>query len=623
MELVNESPRVLGNRYEVGDLLGRGGMAEVHLGRDTRLGRTVAIKLLRTDLARDPTFQARFRREAQSAAALNHPAIVAVYDTGEETITEIGGGIVSLPYIVMEHIEGRTLREVLSDGRPLDVDLALDVTTGVLTALEYSHRIGIVHRDIKPANVMLTPSGDVKVMDFGIARAMADASSTMTQTQAVIGTAQYLSPEQARGETVDTRSDLYSTGCLLFELLTGRPPFMADSPVAVAYQHVREQAPAPSQLAHGIPESVDRIVLHSLAKDREARYQSAAEFRADVEAARGGRQVLAQPVPVASVGDTATQYLGVANGGPGTRAMAPVGGTMLGEGPTTPYDDRYGDYDRRGYDDDKRKRRTPWIVAGVVVVVLALVGYLVQELAGDNTGGTTTVAVPRVAGKAQGLAESEIRKAGLVPDSKLVPTEDTADVGKVIDTEPAAGVQVQPNSTVVLNIGGGPDTVEVPDVRGKKQNEATTEIQDAGLQIGVVNTETPKNDDVQPGEVIRTDPPAGESVPKDTKVTIYVASDEITIRDYRGEKVDAARRELISLGLRVSTQGREEANVIPGTVVEQNPEEGTVLRPKGRVTLIFAEAPEVEPTDDPTTEPTDDPTTEPTDDPTETPTPTE
>src|SRR4029450_9826111 len=233
MDLVNESPRVLGNRYEVGDLLGRGGMAEVHLGRDTRLGRTVAIKLLRTDLARDPTFQARFRREAQSAAALNHPSIVAVYDTGEETITEVAGGVVALPYIVMEYIEGRTLRDILSEGRPLDVDLALDVSSGVLNALEYSHRIGIVHRDIKPANVMLTPNGDVKVMDFGIARAPAAPSPTIPQTQAVIGTAQYLSPEQARGEQVDPRSDLYSTGCMLFELLTGRPVLQAASRVAL------------------------------------------------------------------------------------------------------------------------------------------------------------------------------------------------------------------------------------------------------------------------------------------------------------------------------------------------------------------------------------------------------
>ncbi|MBI4939618.1 MAG: Stk1 family PASTA domain-containing Ser/Thr kinase, partial [Actinobacteria bacterium] len=273
---MNTSPRVLGNRYEVGDLLGRGGMAEVHLGRDTRLGRTVAIKLLRTDLARDATFQARFRREAQSAASLNHPAIVSVYDTGEEVVTESGGGVVPLPYIVMEYIEGRTLRDMLRGGQPLEVGLAMEITAGVLAALEYSHKAGIVHRDIKPANVMLTPRGDVKVMDFGIARALADASATMTQTQAVIGTAQYLSPEQARGETVDARSDLYSAGCLLYELLTARPPFVADSPVAVAYQHVREPAQPPSTFNPAIPETVDRIVMHALEKDRESRYQSAA-----------------------------------------------------------------------------------------------------------------------------------------------------------------------------------------------------------------------------------------------------------------------------------------------------------------------------------------------------------
>src|SRR3982750_1680711 len=322
MDPVNDRPRVLGNRYEVGELLGRGGMAEVHSGRDPRRGRVVAIKLLRVDLARDATFQARFRREAQSAAALNHPAIVSVYDTGEEQIVEAGGAAVNLPYIVMEYVEGRTLRELMHDGRPLDVDTALDVTARVLSALEYSHRTGIVHRDIKPANVMVTPNGDVKVMDFGIARAMADASSTMTQTQAVIGTAQYLSPEQARGEQVDTRSDLYSTGCLLFELLTGRPPFVADSPVAVAYQHVREAPVPPSQVVGGIPDSVDRIVLHSLAKGREERYQSAADFRADVEAARGGRQVNAV-VPVMHGANETTQYL-PAQDQTGTR-MAPMG----------------------------------------------------------------------------------------------------------------------------------------------------------------------------------------------------------------------------------------------------------------------------------------------------------
>ena len=225
--------QLLGGRYELGETLGIGGMAEVFRGRDVRLGRDVAVKMLRPDLARDPSFQARFRREAQSAASLNHPAIVAVYDTGEDNG-------VTTPYIVMEYVEGRTLREVLQTEGRLLPQRALEIVADVCAALEYSHRAGIIHRDIKPANVMLTPSGAVKVMDFGIARAVTDASPTMTQTAAVIGTAQYLSPEQARGEHVDARSDLYSTGCLLYELLTGRPPFVGDSPVAVAYQHVRE-----------------------------------------------------------------------------------------------------------------------------------------------------------------------------------------------------------------------------------------------------------------------------------------------------------------------------------------------------------------------------------------------
>ena len=236
-------PQQLGGRYEIGELLGRGGMAEVHIGRDSRLGRTVAVKMLRPDLARDPSFQARFRREAHSAASLNHPAVVAVYDTGED---QFAGNPV--PYIVMEYVEGSTLRDLLASGSRLVPERALEIVDGVLAALAYSHQQGIVHRDIKPANVMLTAAGEVKVMDFGIARSLDDMSATMTQTSAVIGTAQYLSPEQARGEQVDARSDLYSTGCLLYELLTGRPPFVGDSPVSVAYQHVREEPVPPSQV---------------------------------------------------------------------------------------------------------------------------------------------------------------------------------------------------------------------------------------------------------------------------------------------------------------------------------------------------------------------------------------
>ena len=251
--------RLLGGRYELGELLGRGGMADVRRGYDTRLGRTVAIKTLRSDLASDPSLHARFRREAQNAAGLNHPAIVSVYDTGED---ELDGE--PIPYIVMEFVPGRTLRDVLREGRAILPERALEITSDVLRALAYSHRAGIIHRDIKPGNVMLTPAGDVKVMDFGIARAISDSSSTMTQTAAVMGTAQYLSPEQARGEKVDARSDLYSTGCLLYELLTGRPPFVGDSPVSVAYQHVRE-APEPPSQRNPEAELGDRRPRHALA----------------------------------------------------------------------------------------------------------------------------------------------------------------------------------------------------------------------------------------------------------------------------------------------------------------------------------------------------------------------
>ena len=283
-------PMTVGGRYELDDLLGRGGMAEVRRAVDRRLGRPVAVKQLRADLATDPTFQARFRREAQSAAGLNHPTIVAVYDTGEETDPITG---VSIPYIVMELVEGPTLRDILRDGRKILPERALELTQGVLDALSYSHKAGIIHRDIKPANVMLTPSGVVKVMDFGIARAVADTSATMTQTAAVIGTAQYLSPEQARGETVDARSDIYSAGCLLYELLVGRPPFIGESPVSVAYQHVREAPVPPSQLDPVITPEIDAVTLKALAKDPIDRYQSAREMKADIARVLAGQQATA------------------------------------------------------------------------------------------------------------------------------------------------------------------------------------------------------------------------------------------------------------------------------------------------------------------------------------------
>ena len=582
MDPVNESVRVLGNRYEIGELLGRGGMAEVHLGRDARLGRGVAIKLLRTDLARDPTFQARFRREAQSAAGLNHPAIVAVYDTGEESITDVTGNLVSLPYIVMEHVEGHTLREMLSDGRTLDVDLALEVTSGVLSALEYSHRNGIVHRDIKPANVMMTPAGDIKVMDFGIARALADVSSAMTQTQAVIGTAQYLSPEQARGESVDIRSDLYSTGCLLFELLTGRPPFVADSPVAVAYQHVRELPQAPSVFNPAVPEGVDRIVLHALAKERDARYQTAAEFRSDVEAARAGRRVAAPMAPMLAGGPptAATEYFPPAPGGP-TQA----GAGLLGASPGGAYDTYAppGGYAENGL--TRRDSRPPakknqgltyGLLAAAVVAVLALVGWFVYAQLGNGGGQAaitpTTVAVPKVIGLQRLAAEQALTTAGF-KSTVVEAADDQAPIGQVIGVDPAEGDKLPKDSLVTLTVSTGPGLVKVPDVTGKLQSVAFADLQAANLQIG----ETSNEDDprFKAGEVIRTVPAADKAVKPGTPVNVVFASGKVKVVDVRGKSLDEATTILNDLGLNVRSttvpSGEPE-----GTVLEQNPVKGTV-----------------------------------------------
>ena len=288
-------PRILGGRYEVGKLIGRGGMADVHLGHDNRLGRQVAIKILRPDLARDANFLMRFRREAQSAAGLNHPSIVAIFDSGEDetTVEGPGGTTTTLPYMVMEYVDGETLRQQLTRRQQFEPGDAIRATESILDALAYSHLMGIVHRDIKPANVMVTSTGAIKVMDFGIARALADAAATMTQTQSVVGTAQYLSPEQAQGQTVDARSDLYSTGCLLFELLAGRPPFVGDSAVAIAYQHVGELPQPPSVWNTSVGGDLDAVTLHALEKDREVRYQDAAAFRVDLENIRLGRPISA------------------------------------------------------------------------------------------------------------------------------------------------------------------------------------------------------------------------------------------------------------------------------------------------------------------------------------------
>src|SRR5450755_2232276 len=401
-------PRLLGGRYELDGIVGRGGMAEVYRARDIRLDRIVAVKTLREDLARDQTFQARFRREAQSAASLNHPSIVAVYDTGDDN-----DGPGHIPFIVMEYVDGRTIRDLLRDDRRLMPERALEITDGVLQALDYSHRNGIVHRDIKPGNVMLNRSGEIKVMDFGIARAVTDAQATMTQTAQVIGTAQYLSPEQARGERVDARSDLYSVGCLLYELLTGRPPFTGDSPVAIAYQHVRENPVPPSRVDPELPGWADAIVLKAMAKDPAERYQSAAEMRTDIQRALSGMAVAA-PTRLDNYGRT--QQMG--------------GATMMAS-PTTavpPYN--YGQEDTDGGPPRRRYRALLWILG--LLVVLGAVGALAYMMFG---GGGKSYAVPLVQGVPVARAQQDVANAHL--RSTVVNQASTGVAkGDVISTNP-------------------------------------------------------------------------------------------------------------------------------------------------------------------------------------------
>ncbi|GAB6939272.1 Stk1 family PASTA domain-containing Ser/Thr kinase [Isoptericola variabilis] len=575
--MVDNTPRVLAGRYEVGELIGRGGMAEVHIGHDTRLGRTVAIKVLRSDLARDPSFLARFRREAQSAAALNHPAIVAVYDTGEDTHTDTQGASVHVPFIVMEYVEGHTVRDILQDGAAVPIEEAIEITAGVLSALEYSHQAGIVHRDIKPANVMITPTGAVKVMDFGIARAVADSAATMTQTHAVIGTAQYLSPEQARGETVDARSDLYSTGCLLFELLTGRPPFIGDSPVAVAYQHVGQAPQRPSELASDVPEVLDRIVLKSLAKDRDARYSTAAEFRADLETALRGGDVTAPLIGAAAAGAAATQVMGQPAS---TQVMDPASTSQWG---TTGVQGANG-----GEPDDEKKSRKGlmWALIAIGAVALAaIITFIVM-----NGANATTIVPELKSNVTPAEAEREITAAGLKYE-QATDTESTEPENTFLGQDPPGGSEVERDTVVTVTFSAGPDTIAVPKLAGMTQDEAEAALEDAKLTLGDVSDANSK--DVEEGDVIESNPAAGQAVSEGSSVDLVLSNGRVELPNLVGKSEQSAKDTLSGLGLSNSTS-TEESDKKAGTVIRQSPQAGNV--PQGSsVEIVIAKekAPEM------------------------------
>jgi beta-lactam-binding protein with PASTA domain/predicted Ser/Thr protein kinase len=604
---VNGTPRLLGGRYQVGELIGRGGMAEVHAGHDTRLGRTVAIKMLRSDLARDPAFLSRFRREAQSAAGLNHPAIVAVYDSGEDHETESGGATVALPYIVMEYVQGRTLREILTEKKVMDPAEAARVTEGVLDALSYSHRMGIVHRDIKPANVMLTPFGEIKVMDFGIARAIADSAATMTQTQSVIGTAQYLSPEQAQGNPVDARSDLYSTGCLLYELLTGRTPFIGGSPVSIAYQHVGQAPQPPSAYQPGLSADLDAVVLHSLVKDRDARYQDAAQFRVDLAAARSGL-----PISSAAHGTAAGAALAegalsgaAAMGGDPTMAMRSADATQVVETPVgRPHNT--ATLPAIGRDpaevQPKRHRATYVLLALAVVVALALLGLAGKAVFNANNE-PPKVTVPTVLNLTQAQAEAKLRSAGFNPVATFA--INPAAKGKVIDQSPQAGEKFPANTKVAITVSSGPGQTVVPDVTGQSADSAKVTLAALGLTVGSV--QTVDDPSLDKGKVVATVPAAGETVPAGSAVVLKVASGKVKVPDEVGADRGTAQQALSDLKLKTKTTFKDSADKPEGTVLTQT-HVGETVDAGTVINLVVAQTPQ--PTTPPTTTP---PTPTPTD----------
>ena len=503
---------VLGDRYVISDLLGRGGMAEVHRGLDQRLGRPVAVKQLNAALAADATCQARFRREAHAAASLNHPAIAAVFDTGEETDPETG---ISIPYIVMELVDGSTLRSLLLDGPPLEVGNALRITEAILEALSHSHHVGIIHRDIKPANVMLTQAGTVKVMDFGIARAIDDTTVTsLTQTATVIGTAQYLSPEQARGESVDVRSDIYSTGCVLYELLVGRTPFVGDSALSMAYQHVHEDPLPPSRVNTEVTPEMDAIVLKALAKNPDDRFPTAEAMATEIRRVLAGgplldaTQVVAAPLP-----DQTTAAARATTVLPAATIVAPPGLT----GDTEP---------RRALAlppepaQPVPRRRGGWVIIAALVALVLLGSGLFWLFRGTPSN---QVAVPDVVGSSRTEAKSAVEAAGFLAQFKNV-RGDEATKGQVSGQQPAGGAAVAPGATVTVEMNVGPATAEIPDnLIGRDVEDAMASLKKAGFTNVTMLSADSDPEGADPGQVLRVLPDEGSEAAPDEDVVLTVA----------------------------------------------------------------------------------------------------
>jgi serine/threonine-protein kinase len=547
---------MLGERYQVEARIGAGGMAEVYRGFDQVLNRTVAIKVLLPQFARDTSFVGRFRREAQAAARLNQPNIVGVYDTGADEGTQ---------YIVMEFIEGRTLSEFMDMGRRPTPVQAAEIAQKIAAAIAAAHAQGVIHRDIKPGNVMVTRDGTVKVMDFGIARVL--GPETAPQTSAVLGTASYLSPEQAQGGPVDARTDIYSLGAVLYELLTGRPPFVGDSPVAVAYKQVNETPAVPSSLNPDVPARLDAVVMKALSKNPSNRYQTADEFSADLARVIAGQEVEATPLMPAAPGD-ATQVI-----------SRPSSHTAVLPPPEEP----------------SGSGRKVWlgILIGVLLVaLLAGGGYLlVTSLTGDGNGGVTVI-VPDVIGETQADAEAVLAERGLEVDVRRRPVDpDQTDPGTVVAQSPSQGEEVGRGSTVTITVAVEPDLVAVPDLERLTVSEAQAALREADLALGSQLSEA--SIDVDEGLVIRSVPAVGEEVEPETAVDIFVSTgpELVTVPDVSTGclSIGAARQVLRDAGL-VLAQGSPVPSVPecpnPSRVVGQEPLAGETVEAGSTVTVF-------------------------------------
>ena len=560
---------MVNDRYRLGDVIGTGGMSEVYRATDSLLGRDVAIKMLRPEMARDVNFRERFRKEAQNSGRLNHPNIVAVYDTGEAD--EDG---MAIPYIVMELVHGRTLRDLVREDGPLSPREAAQVLIPVAHALQASHDAGIIHRDVKPANIMITNTGQVKVMDFGIARALDDSTSAMTQTSAVIGTAQYLSPEQAQGKPADARSDVYALGCVLYEAVTGHAPFEGETPFAVAYQHVQEEPNAPSESLD--PDSLtpterinlDAVVLTSMAKDPMDRYQSAQEFGADLERMSSGNVTRAAQMHIAddepSAHSQPEDSTRVAAVHPATTTMDPQPAAAAGV-PVAAPGVTSADIDER--DDDRKPR--PWMKWIAIILAIALAGLLIgfafdywntsqqqqAEQEQDQEAQANMVTVPNVEDRPRSEVIAELEDLDLLV---TVNEEANPDIARdnAIRINPAPGSQLQRNSTVILTVSSGREITEVPDVVGLSLEDASRALSDAGLSMSDSVEEEESSAD-NTGRVTQQNPPAGSQLSRGSRVTVTVGTGPRMIRvpsNLVGQDIEDVRSTLDAMGFDVQVE---------------------------------------------------------------------